>query len=315
MNRRLVLGGTAAALLAACSHLPTEGDTLLEPQGPRSDPHVPHVPLDNAAWLRLLARLRAADFVLLGELHDNPQHHARRGRLVAELADAAQAADAALRTGPRDAVLPLVAEHLPRGHTRVVDRGVRPARELLARLQAAGFDDKGWRWPLHRALFLPLAHLPLAGGNAPRDLVRAVARGDDSSLPDEVRALLHDTVLAPAAMQRLDQALLDGHCGHLGAARLPAMRQAQRVRDACMALALLQARHDGGPAVLLAGNGHVRRDHGVPAYLAARRPDARVVSIAFAEPGAAPDPAFDLVWITPAAARSDPCAGFKGLPR
>jgi len=33
----------------------------------------------------LLAALRASDFALLGERHDNPHHHARRGELLAEL--------------------------------------------------------------------------------------------------------------------------------------------------------------------------------------------------------------------------------------
>ena len=45
---------------------------------------------------------------------------------------------------------------------------------------------------------------------------------------------------ADAGRIALDQVvdLLDGHCGHLSAARLPAMRAAQRARDASMALAL-----------------------------------------------------------------------------
>lgn len=299
MNRRHALAA-AAALLAGCSHRPPAGDHWLEPGTGRL------TTLDASVRQQLLDRLQAVDVVLLGELHDNAAHHARRGQLLADLA---------ARLQPAGRVPALVAEHLSRGRQREADRGVRPARTLLARLQAAGFDDQGWRWPLHRDLFLPLAHLPLVGGNAPRDLVRAVARGDESGLPDELRRLLHDTVLPAAAVQRLDQALLDGHCGHLSAARLPAMRQAQRVRDACMALALVQAQAAGAPTVLLAGNGHVRRDHGVPAYLATLRPGARVLSIGFAEPGAAADLAFDGLWITPAAERADPCAGFKGLPR
>ena len=68
----------------------------------------------------LLATLRQADVVLLGELHDNPHHHQRRGALLVEL-------------GPRAAV---VAEQMPRGAR------VAPGADLRARLEAVGFD--GW---------------------------------------------------------------------------------------------------------------------------------------------------------------------------
>jgi uncharacterized iron-regulated protein len=44
-------------------------------------------------------------------------------------------------------------------------------------------------------------------------------------------------------------------------------------------------RSGGEPAVLLAGNGHVRRDHGVPVLIAAAEPGARVLSVGFLSAG------------------------------
>ena len=100
------------------------------------------------------------------------------------------------------------------------------------------------------------------------------------------------------------------------------MTRAQRARDAVMADSLLRYRIDG--AVLIAGDGHVRRDLAVPLYLSARAPGASVVSVALTEvqPGAddvnayetaaagSSDPAFDYLWFSTRAEREDPCAGF-----
>ncbi|MEN9626875.1 MAG: hypothetical protein RJA10_101 [Pseudomonadota bacterium] len=241
----------------------------------------------------LLATLHQADVVLLGELHDNPHHHQRRGALLAEL-------------GPRAAV---VAEQLPRG-ARVV-----PGADLRAQLEAAGFDAAAWGWPLYSGLFGPpmAAGVPLLGGNAARDLARQVARSGPSAWPGDLRSMLEAAPLPAAAQAALDQDLLDGHCGQLPAARVPAMRAAQRLRDASMAQALLDQLAAGArPAVLVAGNGHVRSDHGVPQLLRAVRPSLRVVSVGFGEPGwAAAGAPYTVLWLTPAVARQDPCAGFR----
>jgi uncharacterized iron-regulated protein len=65
--------------------------------------------------------------------------------------------------------------------------------------------------------------------------------------------------------------------------------------------------------VLIAGNGHVRKDRGVPWYLARLRPGARSVSIGLLEvtddmlePAKSPLP-YDYVWFTPRVDDSEPC--------
>lgn len=241
----------------------------------------------------LLAIVRQADVVLLGEQHDNPLHHQRRGALIAEL-------------GPGTVV---VAEQLPRGGR------VAAGADLLTRLQAAGFDSKAWGWPLYRDLFGPPleAGLALLGGNAPVELVRRIAREGPSAWPDDVRQRLESAPLAAEAQAALDRDLIDGHCGHLPAARLPAMRAAQRSRDASMAQVLLEQRAAGArPVVLVAGNGHVRTELGVPLLLRAAQPGLRLVSIGFGEPGwAAAGAPYTHLWTTPGVDRGDPCEGFR----
>lgn len=255
-------------------------------------------PADAAA---LQARLAQADIVLLGEQHDNREHHALRGTWLTTLA----------ATPGRQPVV--VAEHLSRGL-----RVNAAAGALLPALQGAGFDAAAWDWPMHQPLFAPLlaAGLPLWGGNLPRDEARRIAREGDSAWPPDLAALLRQAPLAAAAQARLDATLRDSHCGMLPPARVPAMRAAQRARDAAMAQALLAAHAQGArPAVLLAGNGHVRNDYGVAQLLAVLAPQLRVLSVSLVEPGPAGDAdaaATDLHWTTNAAPRrEDPCAAMR----
>lgn len=269
----------AAALLPGCAAWQAPRDRIVDTATGRA-----------LAFDEVLARLRASEQVLLGELHDNPWHHAARARVLQ-----------ALGRG-----VPVVAEHLPRGAP------VGWAGGVEAGLVAAGFDAKGWGWPLHRPLFDAVAAsgARLTGGNASRELVRRVAREGRAAVPADLLALLDASPLAPEAQAALDADLVAGHCGQLPASRLDGMRWAQRVRDASMRQAMDEARAATGAAsvVLLAGNGHVRRDYGVPQLQPARRS----LSVVFLEEGteAAADPA-DLHWITPRAERGDPCAGLK----
>lgn len=244
----------------------------------------------------LLGVMRASDYVLLGEQHDNRIHHQRRGELLAELAR------------PGSAAPVVVAEHLVRGQQ------VQFGPDLQASLVAAGFDAKGWQWPIHEPLFAGIARagLPLIGGNVARDLVRQVARSAPSAVPAELGAVLDAAPLPAPAQAALDEDLGDGHCGMLPVSRLGGMRMAQRARDASMWLAL----RDAGtrPAVLLAGNGHVRTDFGVPQIGLTQRPQARIVSVGFLETGAQVAGApYTHVWITAPAQRGDPCANMPKI--
>ena len=248
----------------------------------------------------LIAELMRSDVILLGERHDNPHHHAVRSELINALA------------GRQPSV---VMEYL--------DRGARldPALPLLEEMQRAGFNPQGWQWPLHEPLFAAArgAGLTILGGNLSRSDARRVAMQGGPALDGALAGLLARAPLSGPAQKRLDADLVDGHCGHLPAVRLPNMRLAQRARDAAMASTLLDGH--SGPVILLAGNGHVRRDYGVAALLRELAPKRRLVSVGFFESNADLEQhlagqrgVYDFVWITPQAVRDDPCAGFSMPP-
>ena len=130
-------------------------------------------------------------------------------------------------------------------------------------------------------------------------------------------ARAHELGLDPppdAAWQAAQEREIElGHCGALPRSLWAGMARGQFARDAVMAQ-LLQANATQG-AVLLAGNGHVRRDIGVPRWLAALAPQT-LLSVGFVEPEHASDAGarFDAVVVTAPATRADPCEAFRARP-
>lgn len=243
----------------------------------------------------LAARLRDADIVLLGELHDNVHHHRARASLLPQMATEKTT---------------IVAEHLP-SERRVSSNGM-----TLNDLEAAGFNRNGWGWPLHQPLFdLVLGRgYALVGGNLPNGFSKELMAQGQAAMPLAMARSYEQSVLPAPARAQLEQDLIDGHCGKLPDKYLGPMKLIQRATDISMASALLSHR----PAVLLAGNGHVRRDYGVPQILSLLAPSLKISSVGFYENGT--DRAeliksltgrYDFVWLTDKAERTDPCADFK----
>jgi len=241
---------------------------------------------------QVLERAAASRRVLLGETHDNPEHH----RLQREVLDALA------RRGPLRA---LAMEQFDSEHQSALDaareRGVNA--EQLA--DAGKFDREGWHWPLYRPLVeFALEHRwPLVAANLSRAEARAIVlEPSRSGLPPA----------DPALRAALESDMIEGHCGaRPEAKRLAGLVEAQRARDALMARSI-----EPQSSVLIAGAGHVRRDRGVPRYLR----DSNVLSIAFIEVEAGKDrpqdysldATYDYVWFTARAEREDPCASAPG---
>ena len=66
----------------------------------------------------------------------------------------------------------------------------------------------------------------------------------------------------------------------------------------------------GGPVAVITGNGHARRDWGVPSYIARVRPQLIVATLGQGEEGSTPDGGFDATLSAPGVDRGDPCAAF-----
>jgi uncharacterized iron-regulated protein len=230
----------------------------------------------------LLVRLKASRFRLLGEVHDNPEHHAIRAGLL----------DALGRAGLKPAV---AFEQFDSRHDAALKALLRTRKVIGAEdvANAVQFDRKGWNWDFYQ----PLVETALRHGMALR--AANLSRAEAMRIARESRPV--DGKWSPALEEQLRDYLFEGHCRALSASAMAGMALAQRARDLTMAKALLEPSRDG--AVLIAGNGHVRKDFGVPIHL----PADGVVSVGFleAEPeGPAP---YDFVRVTAAVPRPDPC--------
>ncbi len=248
----------------------------------------------------LLRRVGAADLVLLGEVHDNAIQHQLRGALLTSF-------------GSRHPAV--VFEQFPETGAPIPPPAAGEERESW--LDHNGFDRKSWAWPLHQPVVDAALRWgrSLWGSGVSRESLRSVVRGGEAAAPEHLRPLIEQAPLDSAGRAAIDHELIEGHCGKLPVEMIPGMRAAQEVRDAAMTRALLLAGANG-PAWLMAGNGHVRRDMGVPRMLRVAAPGRRVLAVGLlerGENGAPPDEAerrvYDVVIVTPRAVREDPCAG------
>jgi len=239
--------------------------------------------------------LPAADVVILGEVHDNPLHHAHQARAVAAIAPAA-----------------LVFEMiLPHDAARITPE-LRADADALA--EALDWSARGWPdFAMYYPLIAAAPQAAIHGGDVPRDDVRrAVTEGAANVYGVGADALGLSTPL-PADEQSIREARqAAAHCGMLPENLLPGMVEAQRLRDAALAQAAIAAHRDtGGPVVVITGTGHAHNDWGMAANLRAAAPGLKVLTIGQYEiPATGPLP-HDLWLITEATPRPDPCAVFQ----
>lgn len=235
-------------------------------------------------------------YVLLGEVHDNAAGQQQR----------LDALTRAVEQGWRPAI---AMEQFDRERQADIDRArrerPRDADYLIA--QAGG---GAWQWPLYKPVVaLALQYdLPLVAANLSRaDAGKIVRGGLDGLFSVDERHRLGLTGALPPDLVAAQTAVLDrGHCGNFPKAMLPGMLAAQAARDAVMAQALRP--YAGRGAVLIAGNGHVRRDVGVPRWLADE--PGKVISVGYVESAPA-DGEFDMAVVVPAVERKDPCLQAK----
>lgn len=245
-----------------------------------------------------------ARWVLLGEKHDNAEHHRVQAAVVAALGE----------RGRRPAVVWEMAE--PRH-----DAALKAARlENVGALGAAvEWEQRGWpSW----AEYQPIAEqalkhgMTMAAGDAPPAIRRKLGKGGTLEA-ETAEAVNWSRDYDDDQRSRLTELLALSHCGLLPEKVLPAMVDIQRLRDAWIAK-VMRKEDAGEGAILIAGAQHVRADRAVPWHLEPHGGDVftlAVVEVARGEedPAAYPsfDPEqFDYVWFTARVDEKDPCEAF-----
>ena len=234
--------------------------------------------------------------LLLGEVHDNPDGHARRYAWLEARVDAGWRPTIAMEQFDRDRQADL-------------DRALAECADAACVIRRAEPEGQRWEWPLYAPVIeLALARrLPLRAANLSRaDASRVVREGYGAALDDATIASFGlDRPLARDLADGQRRAIDEGHCHQIPASIAEGMVRAQVARDVWMAKVVVAEAGRGDGVVLLAGNGHVRRDLGVPRWLEGKA-GARAFSVGFVEEPA--EGTFDeRVAIVPHP-RVDPCA-------
>jgi uncharacterized iron-regulated protein len=251
----------------------------------------------------LIADAAGAEFVLIGERHDNPEHHRLQARLVAALEAQSQ--------GPRAVAF----EMIPAGRQLAVVEYLAAGGAPAGLGDAVAWDEGGWpAWgwyqPIAEAALARDAQI-VAADLGVAEKRAAFAQGAQAFRSTFVQRTGLGEPWPPPLMVALQDELRAAHCDQVSGNTVIGMMRVQRARDAMMADRLAVASGRGG-GVLIAGNGHVRKDRGVPWYLARLRPAARTVSVGLLEVqdemrAPAPDLPYDYVWFTPRVDDGDPC--------
>lgn len=312
-----VLAAAMVLVLTSCASGRAGADRWVHPYG-ATDPEaglVWNVAEHRAASEEeLLADLARADFLLLGETHDNRDHHRLQARILEGLAQ---------KSGRR---LVVAFEMIEANWQDAVSAQLaRDPGNAAALAEAVRWKDSGWPpfelyEPVFRAALAAGATIVAAGLPSPR--AREVSVHGVSVLPASLRERTGLGEPMPEPLLRaLEEELYVAHCGRLARDFVPRMVAVQRARDAFMADRL--ARTTGnGLGVLVTGRGHARLDRGVPLYLRRLAPDRRLRAVGLIEVGSLPPEAraaapFDWLWFTPRAhpAGHDPCASLAPVER
>lgn len=234
---------------------------------------------------------------LMGEVHDNPEGHAYRLRDL----------EAAVTADWRPAIL---MEQFDVDRQAELTLAWQTCKHAQCVIDAAG--GKGWQWPLYQPLIqLALAYrLPLVAANVSRQELGQVIKQGFSAVFDEntIKAYGLDKPLPQAWLDGQRLAIREGHCNMLPPEMIDPMVNAQTARDVMFAKLIAEYAPQG--VVLIAGNGHVRKDLGVYGWLPEEL-RARVHVYGYVEPDGLNATWYDEVRVVPAYPRPDPCEAFK----
>lgn len=253
----------------------------------------------------LLENLMRAEVVLIGEKHDNPDHHVLEKRILSEFAEQP---------------VEVVFEMLDDGQSHLLAK-VRPGDKGNNLKQNLQWNDKGWQWDAYG----PLIELAvsnghkLVAGNLSREQVKRIYKSGSEALMADKR-LSSALKVDEGVKQTLLTEIYEQHCKMMPRETLSPMLSIQLARDARMASAIDNA--EAPRVVLVAGAYHVRKDSAVPLHLKIMDSDKKHVKVVLLMEVNSEiedydvylqeqDVIADYIWFTPRFTNRDYCAELK----
>ena len=254
---------------------------------------------------QLLLLINNDKYILVGEKHDNPDHHIIEQKVL----------DSILSRK----TVPVVFEMLNEQHIDGIKKLSRD-ETLSSVKKKLSWGPKDWKWDDYGSLFLSvvLSESELVAGNISKSISMKIYMGEAGLLEEESR---FESMSAPTADQkaRIMDDIYESHCEMMERTKLKPMQTIQLAKDASMASAMVTNNPDTG-AVLIAGGFHTRKDISVPVHLKSLDPDGSQVVLRIIEID--PDmkqaseyedmlQVSDYIWFTPVFTMKDYCEDMK----
>jgi uncharacterized iron-regulated protein len=232
----------------------------------------------------------------MGEIHDNSYGHTLRLNHVMGL----------ISQGHR----PIVAmEQFDRENQAVLDKALIHCKNADCVLAEAG--TAGWEWRFYKPfvqLALDKKITLLAANLSYADVRKVMTDGFNAVFSQQTINTYKLYQISPQLLNHQNKAIQEGHCNMLPSQAIGPMVQGQIARDVWMASVVNSVLNQ--MVLLIAGNGHVRKDAGVFQWLSAEK-QARTQVLGYVERADSNDASwFDQVYLVPEVEREDPCLVF-----
>lgn len=261
---------------------------------------------DEVTKADLLDKLSAARFVLLGEKHDNPDHHALESELLAQLLG-------------QDTKPAVIFEMLDDSQQTLLS-GIKPGDSLDSMKAQLSWPSRSWDWQSYGPLFQLTINqgARIVAGNVNSDSLKdAYKQGDSVLMPIERFQSL--SILDALERKQIQQLVYESHCELMPLDSLAPMVTVQMAKDASMAFAM--TKDNPGKAILIAGGFHTSKSLAVPRHLGHLVPEASTAVVLLLEvspdgltlndyPDAVEAEA-DFVWFSPKATDKDYCESLR----
>jgi uncharacterized iron-regulated protein len=234
---------------------------------------------------------------LLGEVHDNPHGHNLRLELVMQLMGKKQK--------------PVVAmEQFDRENQQALDLALTSCQDVDCVLVKVA--TPGWDWLFYKP-YVQLAldkKITLVAANFSNTDVRKVMTQGFSSVYSPLE--IAEYKLAQLPMHLLNdqrKSIQEGHCNMLPIQAIDPMARGQIARDVWMAKVVNNVKNQ--MVILIAGNGHVRKDAGVFQWLTPENQSKTQVHGYVEQADKSDANWYDHVHVIPTIEREDPCRVFE----
>ena len=250
------------------------------------------------------------DYILLGEAHNNPDHHYLQAKAINSL----------VSSGKKPSV---VMEMLS-----LRDWQDQPQKwnKLFELQKRAEMLNEGWPWGLYEPILESVVQhqLELFAGNVSSEELHRWANERSADEEDVVDEYAYST----DNFATLKKNIIASHCGHGDPGFVNFMSRAQMQRDSVMASSLMSK---DLPVVFIVGSGHIRNDYAVPMQLRRKFKKTSYLSVAYIAVQEGKDnpqdylqgvPSkdksgldefglYDILYFTPSHTNEDPCVKFR----